>query len=112
MINTQIKNSDFLPVKTPKYQAFIKTGFKFENIKREYDYIKGKLICICGKVETFQTKADNNLKKQGIDFFDRTIKTFIHDDEHLLEDGYTLKQIAEIREKYKQYLDNLCITSS
>ena len=103
MYNTQIKNSDFFPVKSPEYQAFLKTGFKFENLKLEGNMVVGKLHCICGKIEIFRRVITKplTLKENGKAIFDYLINQFIHDDEHLIEDGYTPEQITEIRTKYK-----------
>jgi hypothetical protein len=99
-MNTQIKNRSFLPVDSPEYKAFIGIGFKFENLKKEHNFVYGKLICLCGKIETFRKSITKGLKEDGSHFFNHTLNQFLLDDVHLLEDGYTLEQIQEIREKY------------
>lgn len=104
-MNTQIKNKAFLPVDIPEYQAFKAIGFQFQNLKLENNVVRGKLVCLCGKTEIFKQKLDKPLKEQGKEFLDFTIKLFLFDDKHLLEDGYTYEQIAEIRRKYNQGLN-------
>jgi hypothetical protein len=99
-MNTQIKNSAFLPVNSPEYKAFISIGFKFQNLKHEYNSVRGKLICMCGRTESFTQKITKGLKEDGAHCFNYTLNQFLLDDAHLLEDGYTPEQIAGIRKKY------------
>jgi hypothetical protein len=103
-MNTQIKNSAFLPVNSPEYKAFIGVGFRFENLKLKNGHLYGRLVCLCGAVENINIPrhiiSSKPLKELGSYYFNRWLNTFLLDDAHLLEDGYTPEQIQEIRKRY------------